>query len=101
MLKKKRISFEEAISSLGDNADTIAKRLKKLRIKGEVSNPKSCPIAVYLSKKGFESVDVTYGGIRTMSQEPQIKYKMTTPKYLQDFLRLLDCGWYPELVTKK
>jgi hypothetical protein len=36
------------VEKLGTNADAVARRLRKLGIKGEAGDPKSCPVANYL-----------------------------------------------------
>lgn len=87
----KHISFKDTIKSLGTSADKIAKKLKKLGIKGVPYEEDRCPIANFLRKKGFKGVTAIEGHVFSDSDF----VKMSRP--IKAFIDRFDNGKYPEL----
>lgn len=95
----KRIFPDEAIKSLGSSADAIAKKLKKLKIKGEIGSQDSCPISIYLIKVGFTDPIVDHNQVECelSGNGYDFTFAIDTPKAIGVFINRFDAGKYPEL----
>ncbi len=79
-----------------DKADSIAKKLISLKIRGDISKIRSCPIAVYLRTYTGDNYSVTSDIITRDSL-----FFADTPANIGIFIRNFDNGLYPELIRKK
>lgn len=86
------------LNSLGGSADSIAKELERMNIKGKVDNYSQCPIAMYLKRKRYKYVSVD-STIRCCNRSCNY-IKIELPKQIVTFVNNFDNEEYPKLVRK-
>jgi hypothetical protein len=80
---------------LGNDSVEIANNLGKLGIKGKTRSSVSCPIANYLTIKGYKQVKVA-GWILVCINGQEIC--CNCPMYFDRFMTAFDTGAYPNLI---
>lgn len=92
------LSLAEALAALPDTADGIAARFAEQGIRGVPRDSYCCPVANYLTGKGFVAAAV--GDIRIEAVDEDCGCEeAVTPKPVADFLKKFDSRAWPELVT--
>ena len=97
ILKK---DVRKLLTDLGPSVDAIAKKLRRLKVKGIPDNSCECPIAVYLRRKlpkntGVD-VHLTYTYVWNRQDDGAGKY-VQIPKAVQKFIWEFDLGHIPGL----
>lgn len=91
--------LKDLLVKLGESGGEIAQFLKAQECKGYISEPNSCPIAVYLSKEtgqpAFVSADCIY---LNKASDPSYLTEEEIPIAVEDFIFRFDDGEYPELL---
>lgn len=87
--------LRSVLRALGEDADQVAETLRQKGIKGKLEKSDCCPIANYLTSRGFIDSDVdeydaygTYDGCR---------YEISLPMSVSKFVRYFDKGAYHDL----
>lgn len=97
-LNKKAIIH--AVASLGRSSKAIARSLKAYKVKGEVNNLNTCPVAMFVKRQVPKScrkrVEVD-GNIHVYNIEGERIFHKQGSKALGKFIVDFDQGRYPEL----
>lgn len=78
------------------DAEELARHLKKNRVKGKLGAHKSCPIAIYGTRKCGKQISV--GAFRIFAIDGE-GYNPYLPDAAFAFVRRFDNGAFPELVA--
>jgi hypothetical protein len=99
MTTPQKKTVPELLNGLGQTKSQVAKKLRDNKIKGIRGNVLSCPIALYLQKKGFK--DASVGLSSTWLDQSYDSTKVPLPKPVQDFITAFDRdGMYKALEKK-
>lgn len=89
------------LQALGTKREDVAKELLRLRCKGGRSVGETCPVAVYLKKRGVRDPNVTrhtiYFDLLDVDDAPYGD-SVKTPGPVRAFLDAFDSGEYPKLI---
>lgn len=77
---------------LGSTADDVANSLRKLDIRGDIGEPGSCPIAVHLKSKGYDSPEVMGTEVACDGNA-----SVPAPDPIREFVGNFDNWEYPDL----
>jgi 3-methyladenine DNA glycosylase AlkC len=82
------------LAKLGDTSDAVAAKLKQLGCEGERVSSRSCPIAKYLLRLGYDKkLQVERCWVLCAKEEVYIHNNIF------NFLGRFDVGMYPELIS--
>jgi hypothetical protein len=90
------LTLAEVLAELPDTADGIAERMRALGIKGQVQDDFCCPIANFLTSRGFEDAMVGEEWIEVC--EDSGSEQGDTPPAVAEFVRRFDTLAWPDLV---
>jgi hypothetical protein len=85
--------IEQDLAALGETRPQVYAKLKELGIKGKKGSSCSCPIARYLTHKGYRVLGVSSGYISIVS----IPHDYVVPHGVGCFIKKFDLGMYPDL----
>jgi hypothetical protein len=97
--EQRTAKLKTALKELGSGKNKIAEALKAKRIKGDVGDSESCPIANYV-KRVFPkaaSIEVEGGTVDVCWGEDDC-ISVDTPKAVNDFISSFDESLYPDLI---
>ncbi len=90
--------IRKSLKSLGKNKDEVANTLKTLGIKGNTSQPYSCPIARYLNQ-AFQLTGYDHTAWATGTRAGFMGTEVKVPHAVGDFIHAFDEHQYPEVDT--
>jgi hypothetical protein len=87
------LTLAEVLAELPDTADGIADRMRAFGIKGQLRDDFCCPIANFLTSRGFEDAMVGEEWIEVCDDDSG-----DTPPAVAEFVRRFDAVAWPDLV---
>ena len=93
---------QEALKSLGRSSTEVARTLGEMGITGDLDDDKSCPIARFLDKRGWDAT-VTADLITCIGfiKDGTVTYQWLASAPIRTFVEQFDAEKYPQLVRRQ
>jgi len=97
--EQRTAKLKAALKELGSGKNKIAETLKAKRVKGDVGDSESCPIANYVKRVFPKAASVEVeGGTIDVCWGADDCISVDTPKAVNDFIGDFDESHYPDLI---